>query len=172
MTHTEGRTVDHSAVTMSHLVLLHEAGRSGFAHGGEIMKLMDTAAAVVALRHSHSVVVTAQVEGMNFYRPVRVGDLVTVNAYLTFVGRSTMEVRVEVEAEDIFREQQRHALTAYFIMVAVDEEGKPTAVPPLIVSSPREKELWEKGKKRYQICKGEIMAGDDDYRVCREEPLP
>jgi uncharacterized protein (TIGR00369 family) len=167
----EGRTVDHSAVSVSQLVLPEQAGRVGFAHGGEIMKLMDTTAGLVALRHCHGDVVTARVEGINFYRPVRVGNLVTVHAHLTFVGRSTMEVRVEVVTEDIFKEEKTHALTAYFIMVALDEAGRPTEVPPLVLSSDRERELWEKGRMRYQVCKGEIMSGEEAYKVCREEPM-
>jgi acyl-CoA hydrolase len=174
---TEGRTVSHSAVTMSAVILPHQAGphqpgRVGYCHGGEMMKLMDTAAGVVAVRHAHTTVVTARVEDLNFYRPIRVGNYITVNAFLTFVGHSTMEVRVEVTIEDIIKEKTWHALTAYFMMVALDEEGKPTRVPRLVISSEKERELWEKGRRRYQICKGELMAGDDDYRTCREEPLP
>jgi acyl-CoA hydrolase len=133
------------------------------------MKLMDTAAGVAALRHSHANVVTARVEGINFYNPIKMGNFVTVSAYLTFVSRSTMEVRVDVVTEDIKREREWHALTASFIVVALDEQGKPTEVPALILSSEKEKELWEIGQKRYSICKGEVMA-DEEYRVCREKP--
>jgi acyl-CoA hydrolase len=168
---TEGRTVKHSAVTMSELILPHQANPLGKAHGGEIMKLMDTAAGVVALRHAHTAVVTARVDGINFYHPIKVGDLVTVNAFLTFVGRSSMEVEVEVITEDIMTEKITHALQAHFIMVALNDQGKPAKVPPLIVSSEKEKDLWEKGKQRYEMCKHELMAGDDNYRVCREEKV-
>jgi len=166
----EGRTVKHSAVIMSQVMMPHQANPLGNVHGGEIVKLMDTAAGVAALRHSHANVVTARVEGINFYHPVKMGNFVTVSAYLTFVSRSTMEVRVEVVTEDIKREKEWHALTAYFIVVALDEQGKPTEVPPLILSSKEERELWEKGERRYQICKGEMMEGEEGYRVCREEP--
>jgi len=167
----EGRNVAHSAITMSQVIWPDMAGRAGFAHGGEIMKLMDGAAGVVAVKHSHRDSVTARVEGINFYLPIRVYDLVTVNACLTFVGRSSMEVLVEVLAENVAMETKVHALTAYFVMVAVDEMGKPAEVPPLILTSDREKALWEKGKKRYQACKGEIMSADADYKVCREEKV-
>jgi acyl-CoA hydrolase len=167
----EGRDVAHSAISMSQMIWPDMAGRAGFAHGGEIMKLMDGAAGVVAVKHCHRDSVTARVEGINFYLPIRVYDLVTVNACLTFVGRSSMEVLVEVWAENIAKEEKVHALTAYFIMVAVDEMGKPTEVPPLILSSDKQRALWKKGKLRYQACKGEIMSGDADYKVCREEPV-
>ena len=135
------------------------------------MKLMDTAAGVVALRHAHTAVVTARVDGINFYHPIKVGALVTVNAFLTFVGRSSMEVQVEVLTEDIMTEKTTHALTAYFIMVALNDRGKPTEVPHLIVSSEKEKELWERGRRRYEMCRRELMAGDENYRVCREEDV-
>ena len=167
----EGRKVEHSAISMSQMIWPDLAGRAGFAHGGEIMKMMDTAAGVVAVRHSHRDSVTARVEGINFYQPIRLYDLVTVNACLTFVGRSSMEVLVEVWAENIVKEQKVRALTAHFIMVAVDDAGKPTEVPPLILSSDRERALWEKGKQRYQACKGDIMPDDPNYKVCREEPI-
>ena len=167
----EGRNVEHSAISMSQMIWPDLAGRAGFAHGGEIMKMMDTAAGVVAVRHSHRDTVTARVEGINFYLPIKVYDLVTAKASLTFVGRSSMEVLVEVWSENIVKEQKVHALTAYFIMVAVDETGKPTEVPPLILSSDKEKALWEKGKHRYLACKGDIMSGDASYKVCREESI-
>lgn len=167
----EGRTVEHSKVTMSQVMMPHQANPAGNIHGGEIMKLMDTAAGVTALRHSHANVVLARVEGINFYRPIKVGNFVIIAAYLTFVSRSTMEVRVEVVTEDIRREKKWHALTAYFIMVALDNEGKPTEAPPLILSSKKEQELWEKGQKRYQACKGELEDEDGGLKICREEPV-
>jgi acyl-CoA hydrolase len=167
----EGRTVEHSAITMTQLVLPEQGGRAGYAHGGEIMKLMDTTAGVVGIRHAHTDLVTARVEGINFYRPIKVWDIVIINAYLTFVGRSTMEVRVEVFREDVVKEKKEHALTAYFVMVALDDQGKPTKVPPLMLTSDHERELWEQGKRRYQTCKGEIMSEDAEYKVCREEPM-
>jgi acyl-CoA hydrolase len=166
----EGRTVAHSAVTMTQLILPHQAGRVGYAHGGEILKLMDIAAGVVGVRHAHSDVVTARVDGLNFFCPIKVGELVIVNAFLTFVGRSTMEIRVEVTVEDMVKEEKSRALTAYFTQVALDDEGKPTQVPPLILESDQERERWEKGKQRYERCRRDLMAGDEDYRACREEP--
>jgi len=152
-------------------MLPEHGGKGGYAHGGEIMKIMDMAAGIVGMRHSHTDLVTARVEGINFYRPVRVGDLITINAYITFVGRSTIEVRLDVFKEDILKEKKEHALNAYFIMVALDSDGKPTEVPPLILSTDRERELWEQGKHRYQTCKGEIMSEDSQYKVCREEQI-
>lgn len=167
----EGRSVSHSAVVMSHAMMPHQANPFGAVHGGEIMKLMDEAAGIVAVKHCHVNVVTARVDGINFFRPIMVGHIVIINAFLTFVSRSTMDVRVEVVDEDIFKEERHHALTAHFIMVAVDNTGKPTEVPPLIISSDAEKRLWDLGKTRYNSCRGDLMTEDDEYRVCREDAL-
>ncbi len=164
----EGRTVEHSATVMSEVIMPHQANPYGFAHGGETMKLMDTAAGVAAARHCHSNVVTARVEGINFYSPVKVGNLVNVSAKLTFASRSTMEVKVEVTAEDLRQEKTRHALTAYFVMVALNDEGRPTEVPPLIITSDVEKGLWEQGRQRYQMCKADIEDGNGALNICRE----
>lgn len=154
---------------MSQVMMPEHANPYGIVHGGETMKLMDTAAGVAALRHCHANVVTARVDGINFYSPIRVGNYVIVDARLTFVSRSSMEVRVEVFAEEIRLETRRHALTAYFVMVALDDLGKPAEVPPLLLTSDKEKELWEQGRKRYQACRGEVEDGDS-LKLCREEP--
>jgi len=168
----ESRTVEHSAVTMSQVMMPQQANPVGNVHGGEVFKLMDTAAGVAALRHSHANVVTARVDGINFYSPVKVGNFLVVNAYLTFVSHSSMEVRVDVTTEDIKRERKWHALTAYFVMVALDDSGKPTEVPPLTLSSPKEKEMWEKAEKRYHTCKGDLIEEEaGEYHVCREPLL-
>ena len=150
----EGRTVSHSAVTLSQVILPIHTGPGGvFAHGGEIIKLMDTAAGLAALRHAHTQVVTLRVEGINFLHPIRVGNYVTVNARLTYTSQSTMEIQVKVTAEHVMKEQEWEALTAYFIFVAVDENGKPQQVPPLILETEEERELFTAGEERYTTCR-------------------
>ncbi|MFC1859250.1 acyl-CoA thioesterase [Thermodesulfobacteriota bacterium] len=150
----EGRSVEHSKVIMSQVFLPQHTGPGGvFVHGGEIMKLMDTAAGLAALRHSHSQVVTLRVEGINFHYPVRVGNYVTVEAKLTFVSKASMEIQVTVAAEDVLREKTWEALTAYFIFVAVDKEGNTQEVPPLIIQTEEERGLHEEGESRYSTCR-------------------
>ncbi len=144
------RTVGHSSVTLAQLMLPHHANPMGYVQGGEIMKLMDNAAAVVALRHAHANVVTAKVEEINFLKPVRVGDMVQVHASLTFVGRSSMEIWVQVETENLSTEERQQALSAYFIYVALDKAGKSTEVPPLLITTEEGQRLFEEGKKRYE----------------------
>lgn len=150
----EGRTVDHSEVTLAQVILPVHTGPGGiWAHGGEIIKLMDTAAGLTALRHAHSPVVTLRVEGINFHHPIRVGNYVTVKAKLTYTSQSAMEIQVKVTAEDVRREQEWEALTAYFIFVALGEDGQPKPVPPLIVSTDEERQLFEAGESRYTTCR-------------------
>jgi len=150
----EGRTVDHSAVTISQVILPIHTGPGGvFAHGGEIIKLMDTAAGLAALRHAHTQVVTLRVEAINFIHPIRVGNYVTVTARLTYTSQSSMEIQVKVTAEHVMKEQEWEALTAYFIFVALDENGKPQKVPPLIIETEEERQLFNAGEERYTTCR-------------------
>jgi acyl-CoA hydrolase/bacterioferritin (cytochrome b1) len=149
----EGRTVRHSALTMAQLMLPAQANSAGFVHGGELMKLMDSAAGVTAGRHSNSYVVTAQVNDIRFLQPVRVGTLVLVNTKITFVGRTSMEIQIDVHTEDLSSGERTKALTAYFTMVAVDGEGRPKPVPPLIVYTEEEEKLFREGQQRYNARK-------------------
>ncbi|MBM3118627.1 MAG: hypothetical protein FJ006_03600 [Chloroflexi bacterium] len=149
----KGRTVEHSAIEMAQLMLPHQTNPAGFVHGGELMKLMDNAAGVVAARHSRANPVTAMVEDINFHNPVRVGDLVLVHGKITFTSRSSMEVRIDVETENLLTGKRLPALTAYYVMVAVNLEGKPVEVPPLIVTTEDEERLFNEGLARYQARK-------------------
>ncbi|MBN1643875.1 MAG: hypothetical protein JW856_03565 [Dehalococcoidales bacterium] len=148
-----GRTVGHSAVEMAQLMLPEQANPAGFVHGGEMMKLMDNAAGVVAARHAHSNVVTARVDDIVFHKPVRVGNLVIINAKLIFTSRSSMEVRVEVEAESLTTEERIPVLTANFVMVALDPEGKPTAIPKLALLTEEEEKLFAGADEKYRARK-------------------
>jgi acyl-CoA hydrolase len=150
----EGRTVGHSAVEMAQLMLPAQANPAGFVHGGELMKLMDNAAGVVAARHAHSNVVTARVEDIVFHTPVRVGSLVIVQGKLVFTSRSSMQIRVEVEVESIAQERSILALTANFVMVALDNTGKSATIPQLILQTEEEEQLFAAAEERYKARKG------------------
>ena len=149
----KGRTVGHSEVYMAQVMLPDQANPAGFVHGGELMKLMDNASGVVAARHSRSNIVTAMVEDITFLNPVRIADLVIIHAKMTFTSRSSMEVQIEIDAERLLAGTRLRALTAYFIMVALDAQGKATEVPPLIISTEAEEELYNEGLARYQARK-------------------
>lgn len=153
-TELEGRTVDHSFVTMSLVIMPVHTGPGGiFAHGGEIIKLMDTAAGITALRHAHSQVVTLRVEGINFLSPIRVGNFVSADARLTYVSQHSMEVQVKVKTEDVLKEKNWEAITAYFIFVALGDDGKPREIPPLILSTDEERRLFQAGENRHNTCR-------------------
>jgi uncharacterized protein (TIGR00369 family) len=146
------KTIKDSAVIMSMVMLPSQANVAGNVHGGEIMKLMDNAAYVVAHKHSRANVVTARVDELTFHQPIYVGNLVTCHAYLTFVGKSSMEVAVVVEVEDLYKENSRKcALTALFTMVALNAGGHPMIVPSLDLLNENEKAIFEEGKQRYEI---------------------
>lgn len=150
----EGKHVQESAVVMSMVMLPHQANVAGNVHGGEIMKLMDNAAYVVAHRHARANVVTARVDELTFHHAIMVGNLVICHAYLTFVGKSSMEVAVVVEVEDLYKESSRIcALTAYFTMVALNAGGHPMRVPSLHLDNEEEHVEFEEGKKRYEANK-------------------
>lgn len=144
------KTVNYSQVTMTTLMLPQHANPAGNVHGGEIMKLMDSAAGVVAQRHARTNVVTARVDKMEFHLPIHVGNLVTCYGKLTFVGNSSMEVLVTVKVEDMsIDEPAKTALTAFFTLVAIDDRGKAQQVLPLELENDEERRLFEEGQKRY-----------------------
>ena len=154
----KGRTVGHSEVWMAQVMLPDQANPAGFVHGGELMKLMDNASGVVAARHCRSNIVTATVEDIGFRAPVRIADLVIIHARMTFTSRSSMEVQIEVDAESLLTGDRQRALTAHFIMVALDAQGRATEVPPLIITTEEEERLFNEGLARYQARKEKASA--------------
>ena len=149
-----GKLINHSQVIMSNVMLPHQANPSGNVHGGEIMKLIDSAAGVVAQRHARTNVVTARVDELEFLHPIRIGNVVTCYGKLTFVGKSSMEVSVNVTLEDVYRDEPaKTALTAYLTFVSLDEKGKPQQVPSLELANEEERHLFEEGRQRYLAYK-------------------
>jgi acyl-CoA hydrolase len=112
------------------------------------MKLIDEAGGLCAARHARRPTVTVAVDSMTFLEPVHIGDLVTFNAHLTYVGRTSMEVEVCVEAEEIRTGKRRLTNTAYAVYVALGDDGRPVEAPPLIVETEEQRSLWEQGKRR------------------------
>ena len=144
------KTVKESKICIGNLMEPQQANVSGNVHGGEIMKLMDNTAGIVAHRHARSNTVTARVDGLEFIKPIHIGNLVTFEGRLTYVGRSSMEVLVEVYVEDLEVENSKKlALTGYFTMVALDEEEGPKKVPELLPETPEEEKLFSQGEERY-----------------------
>ena len=135
-----GRTVADSAAEMAQLVLPNDANVHGTVLGGTVMHWIDLAAAVVATRHCRRPVVTAAIDEMSFRAPIQVGQLALLHARLTLVEVSSMEIRVDVDAEDLMSGEKRHTSTAYVTFVALDPATKrPTPAPPLILRNAAER---------------------------------
>ncbi len=133
------KTVNYSRVIMSHVVLPQDANPLGNVHGGVIMKHIDNAAGVVAIRHSRTTAVTASIDRLDFHNPAYVGNLLTLKAGLNMVGKSSMEVGVRVEAEDLISGETKHIVSAYLSFVAIDENHIPLEVPLLKLKTNEEK---------------------------------
>jgi len=135
----EGKTVEGSSVNVSHVTLPQDANIAGNVHGGVVMKYIDTAAGVVAIRHARCNAVTASIDRLDFFHPVFIGNLLTLKASINMVGKSSMEIGVRVEAENFFTGEINHTSSAYLTFVALDEDGRPEEVPPLILVSEDDK---------------------------------
>ncbi len=136
------KSVEETALTMAVMMLPSDANPQGQVHGGTIMKFVDTAAAAVAHRHARSHVATARIDSMSFLAPVEVGYLVTFKASLNAVWRTSMEVGVRVESEDVRTGECHHTCTAYLTMVALDDDARPTPVPPLDLQTQEERQRF------------------------------
>ena len=149
----EGRAVAESTVTFVRTMTQMDANLAGNVHGGVIMKEVDSAAGTAAIRHAGRPCVTAAIDELSFLGPVYVGDILTVTATVNDVGRTSMEVGVKVEAESYMGGEKRHTTSAYLVMVALDESGHPTEIPPLITSTPDEERRRAQARVRREIRK-------------------
>jgi uncharacterized protein (TIGR00369 family) len=134
----QGKKVRESSILMAQVMNPQDANPAGNVHGGFIMMLIDTAAGAAAIKHSQSNCVTASVDRLDFHNPVFIGDLVTLRSGLNYTGKSSMEVGVRVESQNLLTGEIRHTVSAYLTLVALDKNGKPLAVPPLILETPEE----------------------------------
>ena len=143
-----GRPPAETAVTTAQMMQPQDANPVGNVHGGAIMKLIDDAAAAAAIRHARGNVVTASIDRIDFHQPVYVGNLVVLKASINCVGRTSMEVGVRVEAEDLRTGEVRHTSSAYLTFVALDEEGRPKALDPLVLQTTEDHRRCRAGEHR------------------------
>jgi len=142
------KTPQASKITVAQLMQPEHANNLGNVHGGWIMKLVDEAGALACMRHCQRRVVTVFIDQMEFHQPIRIGDLVTLTAEVTYTGRTSIEAEIKVTAEDPTTGEQVHTNTAYVVYVALDDERRPTEVPPIRASTPEEQAKLDAGKKR------------------------
>jgi acyl-CoA hydrolase len=145
---TESRTVKETQHETSQMMLPQHSNNLGLVFGGVILAMMDTASAVCAIRHARSICVTASVDRVDFREPIHLGDLVIMKCSVNFVGRSSMEVGVRVEAEDLQTGLRRHTNSCYLTFVAIDRNGRPIEVPRLVPESEDEMRRFEAAKER------------------------
>ncbi|MFP4671996.1 MAG: acyl-CoA thioesterase [Desulfohalobiaceae bacterium] len=146
----QSKTAAESSLHMCRMMRSRHANRYGFVHGGQILRLMDTAAGLTGIRHCRSKVVTACVRQVNFPAQAQVGELLWLLASLNHVGRTSMEIGVRVESEDLYSAELRHIATGYFCCVALDEQDRPKQVPELLLQTAQEERRRAQAKQRKQ----------------------
>lgn len=142
------KTVRESQHETSELMMPQHANNLGNVFGGVVLSMMDKCAAIAAFRHCRANVVTASIDRVDFREPIHLGDLVVMKASVNFVGRSSMEVGVRVEAEELLTGRRRHTNSCYLTFVAVDSKGRPIEVPSLIPETPDEKRRYAAAQER------------------------
>lgn len=144
----ETRTVRETQHETSQLMLPQHSNNLGLVFGGVILAMMDTASAVCAIRHARTTCVTASVDRVDFREPIHLGDLVIMKCSVNFVGRTSMEVGVRVESEDLTTGVRRHTNSCYLTFVAIDRNGRPVEVPGLVQETEDEMRRYEAAKAR------------------------
>jgi uncharacterized protein (TIGR00369 family) len=157
----EPKHIRDSQLTLAMGMNPADANPLGDVHGGVIMKLVDEAGGMCAIRHARRPTVTVAMDSMIFLSPVRVGDLVTFRASINWVGRTSIEVGIRVEAENVLTGQVTHTNSAYAVYVALDDDGKPTPVPPLVLEDDEEIRHWEEGvhRQRHRLARAHRKIG-------------
>ena len=139
-----------SRIQLAQMMQPEHANSLGNVHGGWIMKLVDEAGALASTRHAAHRTVTVAIDQMVFHQPIHIGDLVIFNAEVTYAGRTSMEVEVDVIAENPITGIQTHTNAAYLVYVAIDDDDKPTQVPPLVAETPDEQARMDAAQERQQ----------------------
>ena len=161
-----GKNVKESSVTMAQMMIPQDANPAGNVHGGVVVKTIDEAAGVVAARHARGIVVTASIDRMDFHEPIFVGDLLFFKASLNYVGRTSMEIGVRVEAENLLTGSVRHAASAYLTYVALDMQGRPREVPQLILETDDDRRRNREAADRRKIR----LAEKAREAGCQQDP--
>jgi len=147
----EGKKISETRVIMGQVMNPESSNPAGNVHGGDIMKLIDTAGGIAATRHARAHVVTASIDRIDFHYPVYVGDLLVLKASVNFVGKTSMEVGVRVEAENTITGKVRHTGSAYLTYVALDDNKRPIQLPPLILETDEDRHRNGEAAQRRQM---------------------
>ena len=142
------KSIRASRISIAQLMHPEHANNLGNVHGGWIMKLVDEAGALACMRHAQRRVVTVAIDSMVFRQPIRIGDLIILNAEVTYTGRTSLEAEIQVQAENPITGERTHTNTAYLVYVALDDDGNPIPVPPLKAETEEEKQKMEQANER------------------------
>lgn len=162
------KTVRESQHESSELMMPQDANNLGHVFGGVILSMMDKVAAIAAFRHSRTSVVTVSIDRVDFREPIHVGDLVVMKASVNYAGRTSMEVGVRVEAEDLLRGTRRHTNSCYLTFVAIDRNGRPIPVPELRPETDDEVRRFEAARERRR----RRLEERESERRLGESPVP
>lgn len=147
------KSTNESRSSMMQLIFPSDTNYHGTMFGGKVMEYMDKIAAITSMRHARGPVVTASSDSLDFVSPIRVGEVIDVEAFVTWTHRSSMEVYVKVESEHVYTGERRTAVTAFFSFVALDEEGKPKPVAAIRPENEFEASLHRSAPERYELRK-------------------
>jgi len=161
----QGKKVSESRVIIAQAMNPENANPAGNVHGGDIMKLIDTAGGVAAARHARAHVVTASIDRLDFHHPVYIGDVLTLKASVNFVGRTSMEVGVRVEAENLITGEVRHTGSAYLTFVALDASKRPIVLPPLILETDEDRHRNQEAEERRQMRLAEKKKEKEKHKT-------
>jgi len=139
-----------SCMQIAQLMQPEHANTQGNVHGGWIMKLADEVGALASMRHARHRTVTVAMDQMVFREPIYIGNLIILEAEVTYTGHSSMEVEVDVIAENPITGERRRTNTAYLVYVAIDDQGRPTQIPPILAETPEEQSRMEAARERQQ----------------------
>lgn len=160
------RTVSESSCVMNEIVLPNDTNNLGNMMGGRLLHLMDICAAISAQRHTNRTCVTASVDHVEFHSPIRQGEIVTLRSRVNRAFRTSMEVEINVWAEDSLRKTVRKCNRAFYTFVAVDEENRPVVIPPIVPESDAEKRCFDNAAKRREmrlILSGRLKWEDTEH---------
>lgn len=171
---TDELPVAYSEATMTQLMVPQWVNLHGTVHGGYILMLVDQIAYVVASRHAGRPTVTASFDEVDFRSPIHVGDVVTMHARVNYAGRTSMEIGVRVEAEDLLTRESRHTNSCYVTMVAIDSDGRPAPVPRLLLFTDEERTRHARAAARRKARESRRRAravADDGATMAGTEPV-
>ncbi|MCR2802862.1 acyl-CoA thioesterase [Paenibacillus soyae] len=149
----ETKRANESRTLMTQLIFPLDTNHYDTMFGGKLMEYMDKVAAIAAMRHARKRVVTASTDSLDFLAPIRIGDVIEVEAFVSWTSRSSMEIYVSVTREHLYSGEREVTVTAFFTFVGLDEQGKPAPVPAVVPETEFERQLYDNAPERHALRK-------------------